>query len=362
MSEANYLLAEQAASWLLALRGGELTAAQRAEFVDWLRESPTHISELLRVNQLHRQLAKFEGWRDIAPLEDMNEANLLQLLTGGAAGGDGDVGRGALGAARGHRTRNLALLAAGVAALCVTGLLVFSRMGQTEYRTLPSQPREVSLADGSLVEMAADSDVLVRYRKHERLLTLAYGQALFHVAKNPERPFIVQAALTRVRAVGTVFNVERGAQGVAVTVVEGRVAVSQQLAATDPGNDPANAAESAASMLSLGANEQVLISANGVSSGVHRVEQAAQGGLAEEQLSFDNESVAEVVRRFNLRNSVKIEIDDAALATRRVSGVFRASDPQSFVAFVQAAADAEVSQRDATHLVLGRASTNRIKQ
>ena len=117
----------------------------------------------------------------------------------------------------------------------------------------------MTLADGSVVDLAPESELVVRYRSRERLIALNHGEALFHVAKNPGRPFIVQAALTSVRAVGTVFNVERGDQGVSVTVVEGRVAVSQQMAP----HAAHSTAESAASALSLGADEQVSISPAG---------------------------------------------------------------------------------------------------
>ena len=54
---------------------------------------------------------------------------------------------------------------------------------------------------------------------------LVEGQALFRVAKDHARPFVVQTAGIRVRAVGTQFDVYRKASGTQVTVVEGRVAV-----------------------------------------------------------------------------------------------------------------------------------------
>jgi transmembrane sensor len=58
----DHRLAEEAASWLLTLQSEELSTAQRAEFVDWLRQSPQHISQMLRVCQLRRDLVNFQGW------------------------------------------------------------------------------------------------------------------------------------------------------------------------------------------------------------------------------------------------------------------------------------------------------------
>jgi transmembrane sensor len=219
---------------------------------------------------------------------------------------------------------------------------------QTEYRTRPGERQQETLADGSQVELASNSDVVVRYRANERLITLKYGAALFRVAKNPNRPFIVQAALTRVRAVGTVFNVESGAQGVSVTVVEGRVSLSQQSAT----RFAASGDDITRPIITLGANEQVSISRAGVASTSHRDASDSAAPWIADQISFDNETVAEVSRRFNLRNTVNIEIQDPVLAARRISGMFRANDPQSFVAFIHAAAHAEVMQPDSTHIIL----------
>ena len=53
------------------------------------------------------------------------------------------------------------------------------------------------------------------------------AKALFMIAKNSERPFIVEAGEVTVRAVGTVFCVELGQTNVAVLVTEGRVRLDQ---------------------------------------------------------------------------------------------------------------------------------------
>src|SRR5258708_6316398 len=51
------------------------------------------------------------------------------------------------------------------------------------------------------------------------------GQALFEVAKDAARRFVVRSGATRVRAVGTQFDVYRRSGSTVVTVVEGQVAV-----------------------------------------------------------------------------------------------------------------------------------------
>jgi transmembrane sensor len=332
---------EQAAWWLLTLQSEQLSATERAEFIDWLRESPLHIAEMLRVCRLQRDLAGFKGWDQIGRMDGAQPAAIIELLERRSVTADSGPPR--------HRMRNAVLMAASLAALCLLGLLIYARLDQTVLRTQLGERREVTLADGSVVDLAPDSEVVVRYRSRERLIALNQGEALFHVAKNPNRPFIVQAALTSVRAVGTVFNVERDARGVSITVVEGRVAVSQQSASQAADSS----AESCATSLCLGADEQVSISPAGRATSVRQVRSEAEVGWATGQLVFENETIAEIAHRFNLYNRTQIQVLDSDLAARRISGIFRVSDPDSFVAFVQSVAGAEVTQRDSTHIALG---------
>ena len=333
--------ADQAALWLLTLQSEVLSRAQRAELIDWLRESPLHISEMLCACQLQRNLAAFKGWHDIARIDDAQPDKVIKLLESLEAVAPSGPAR--------HRLRKGLLLAASIAAVCLFGVLAFTRFDQTVLRTQLGERREMTLADGSVVDLAPESELVVRYRSRERLIALNHGEALFHVARNPGRPFIVQAALTSVRAVGTVFNVERGDQGVSVTVVEGRVAVSQQMAP----HAAHSTAESAASALSLGADEQVSISPAGRATAVRKVRSEAEVSWASGQLVFEDTTVAEIAHRFNLYNRTQIQVLDADLAARRISGVFRASDPGSFVAFVRSVAGVPVAQPDSNHITLG---------
>jgi transmembrane sensor len=91
--------------------------------------------------------------------------------------------------------------------------------------------------------------------------------------------------------------------------------------------------------LSLGANEQVVVSSStGNAAPVRQVQGEAEIAWATDQLDFDNESVTEVANRFNLYNHTQIRISDPTLAARRISGSFKATDPQSFAAFIKSVA------------------------
>src|SRR5205814_1675147 len=85
------------------------------------------------------------------------------------------------------------------------------------------EQRTIQLADGSTVELNARSKVHVHLTDQRRDVTLIEGQALFRVAKDSRRPFVVRAGDAEVRAVGTEFDVYKKQSETVVTVVEGRV-------------------------------------------------------------------------------------------------------------------------------------------
>ncbi len=115
---------------------------------------------------------------------------------------------------------SIAAVAAGIAVDCLGAAVpranLCDRIGEQ---------RSIALADGSTLELNSRSKVRVRYSEHERALELLEGQALFRVAKDTSRPFIVSCDGTRVRAVGTQFDVNKKRGGTVVTVVEGQVSV-----------------------------------------------------------------------------------------------------------------------------------------
>ena len=329
--------AEHAAHWLITLQSEELSSQERAEFIDWLRESPLHVSEMLHACRVHRDLSAFSKWNQLAPLSDEQLDRVIRLPPRQEPGGI------PIPRVRAWFYR-AAVLAACVAGLVILSVIVVGRLGETVWKTQLGERREVTLSDGSIMDLAPYSEVRVHYEAHARLIALEHGEALFHVAKNADRPFIVQAAHTRVRAVGTVFDVEHSDPSVSVTVVEGQVRITQQ--PTDTRAFGAQGASPAADV-PLGVDEQVVISPAGKPTAVRKVKGEMEVAWAAGQLIFDNESVAEIARRFNLYNRIKIQVVDQDLAARRVSGMFRATDPDSFVAFVQSAGDVSVARPDA---------------
>jgi transmembrane sensor len=328
--------AKQAATWLVTLQADQVSGEARGEFIDWLRESPLHVAEMLHVCQLHRDLSLFKRWADVPELQsDAVTPLVAHLPQPGTVYSPGPTSR---------RWRIGVGLAAGLIGAVVALSMFINRAGESAWQTEAGERREVTLSDGSIVDLAPSSKVRVRIGTQLRSIKLDRGEALFHVAKDANRPFIVEASSARVRAVGTVFNVEHRDTGVAVTVVEGRVMVSEQ--------DAVHPEATAATGVPLAADEQLLVPTGGHVQPAHRVKAELEVAWASGQLMFNDQPVAEIARRFNLYNHVQLQIADKELAERRVGGVFRATDPESFVAFVESAGGVEVLRPDRNQIVL----------
>lgn len=328
--------ADQAARWLTALQAGELSEEQNSEFIDWLRDSPLHVSEMLQACRLHRDLTAFDRWSNIIAFEGHAQNKVLALTP---------RDRMAAGPPAPRRRRHVFAIAACVAVAILASPYLLHRLGESDWKTEAGERREVTLSDDSVMDLAPSSAVRVRFQGNSRTIWLNRGEALFHVAKDANRPFVVQVGSTRVRAVGTVFNVAERDQGIAVTVVEGRVAVSAEGAA--------NAADPSDHQTPLGADEQMIISTADHSSKVLKVRGDVEVAWAAGQLVFENEQVAEIVRRFNRYNKIQLRLADEHLGERRMSGMFRVTDPESFVAVLQAAGDVAVNRASRGVIIVG---------
>jgi transmembrane sensor len=104
--------------------------------------------------------------------------------------------------------------------------------GTKVVETGPGQRREVALPDGSRIEMNGGTRVVVE-EKRPRFARLERGEALFRIVHDPARPFEVEAGETRLRDLGTVFNVVRESGTVEVSVSGGAVLYN-------PGREAAN--------------------------------------------------------------------------------------------------------------------------
>jgi len=189
------------------------------------------------------------------------------------------------------------------------------------YRTQVGQRRVVILADGSRVHLNTASTIEVALKKDRRLVRLVRGEALFEVAHDKTRPFLVDAGSARLRAVGTAFNVRIRENVVELTVTEGVVAVAQTGDAVRRTSAPHIAAGDGA-IIRPGA-----VAPTALDDQVLRQRTAWQDGVIE----FEGETLPQAVEEFNRYRTEPIILGDARLANIRVGGRFEVDEADKFL-------------------------------
>jgi len=195
--------------------------------------------------------------------------------------------------------------------------------------------RELRLPDGSVVQLNTASGLDPLFSPTERRIRLRQGEAYFEVAKDPHRPFVVEAAGVEMRALGTAFNVRLHAATVDLLVTEGRVRVDRNfgppsdLARTDPPTlQPREVA--AGHRLILPTAETVAAPA-ATPARVSDDELQRLLGWRTGELRFSDAALGEIVAEFNRHHRRPLRISDPGLAQVRFGGVFRAEDQAGFI-------------------------------
>jgi transmembrane sensor len=205
------------------------------------------------------------------------------------------------------------------------------------FATGKGETRVVALKDGSVVTLNTTSEIQVNFSDALRSVELIGGEALFDVAKNKTRPFVVSAGDTDVRAVGTSFTVRRlETAPVEVLVREGVVEVFKPEAGAAPVRIAANNKAVAQ------AGDGAAITATPVPVAQLHRQLAWQNG----QIAFEGETLAQAAQQFSRYSDTRIVIEDPALAREEIAGLFKATDPVGFAKKIAISlnAHAEISE------------------
>src|SRR5579871_59334 len=163
------------------------------------------------------------------------------------------------------------------------------------------------LPDGSKVEVGADSRIITDYSSAMRGVTVDAGDAFFSVRKDPRRPFVVSAGRLRVIAVGTAFNVRRGADRIVVAVQEGRVRVSDAV-----GDGP--------DLGSIGAGEEAVYLLGPRHLSVANIKTHDAAAWRDGILKYEHEPLAAVAADLNRYSTRRIVIADADIGELPFTG------------------------------------------
>jgi transmembrane sensor len=402
------LILEEASEWFVDFRVGDVDAHARVRFDEWLRRSPEHIRAYMEIAKTYVELPTLQvaGKLDIDALiaHARSGENIVPFDNAESGPAIESHGRSVphsrdgmrMERAGGARRRRYVVLAASSCALVliIVGALWFRNEHYPTYSTDIGERRSITLADGSTVDLNARSRIQIEFSGAERYVELLDGQALFQVAKDKNRPFIVRSGDATVRAVGTEFDVYRKENGTTVTVLEGRVAVYSNergdpttadstptagfARATPPIPPPVHAAAQLASSgasagepprtanppglvdpsdsagVYLSAGEQVTVIPGQVAPRPTRADVAAATAWTERRLIFDGARLSDVVQEFNRYNRRQLVIEGSQLSDIHVSGVFSSTDPTSLIRFLRAQPGMRLTENDKDIRIAGQ--------
>ena len=207
-------------------------------------------------------------------------------------------------------------VAAGLALAVMPSLIAQSSI-QT-YATGKGERRHVTLADGSVVDLNAETTLRVSFARSERRVVLGKGEAIFDVAHDERRPFTVEAASRVVRVVGTQFDVRNRQSDLTVTVARGKVQVR-----------PIAATIGRSFLLTPG--QRLEVDRTGVEE-LKAVDPQETFSWRAGRLVYRDQPLSDVVADLNRQFVEQIEIGDPELARTPITGVVVLDDPQSVIA------------------------------
>jgi len=193
----------QAAEWLVELQSDAVTPRMRSAWTRWREAHPDHEAAWQRVQSLAGKLRSLP--------EPLAHATLAPAS-----------GR----PSRRHTIKVLTLLA-----MAAGGGVLASRQlpsWTADQRTRVGQRGQITLADGSRVDVNTDSAIDVRFSDAQRRVVLLRGEILVTTARDvvsPSRPFLVETGYGVLRALGTRFSVRLHDEDCEIQVFEGAVEV-----------------------------------------------------------------------------------------------------------------------------------------
>jgi transmembrane sensor len=297
----------EAVRLFLRLREDDVRPAEIAEWEAWLKADPRHGEAFDAVADAWA----VAGQATVAPAADWQ-------LRSDAYDGSVPVSQW-----RGRRPGRpwLAWSGAAIAAACALalGLGWLQQTSQDmalQINTARGQQKQAALPDGSRLTLGGASVVDIDFRARRRQITLRSGEAMFQVAHDRSRPFVVRTGLGDMTAVGTAFDVNLRSDAVTLTVTEGVVSVES----------PALRPRREAAVLRVSAGQRLTIDGGGA-----RLDRLDGGGSSDlawmsGRLEYRSQPLARVLDDVNRYAAAPIRLADPALGALAYTGTVQLGD------------------------------------
>lgn len=310
-----------AAWWFARWHSGELTRRDRRAFARWRREHPEGAREFDRMQQLGSAAA------------GLSRSQVESLLGGPVPARPGPVRR----KAPSQRLFSLRIaLACAAVAVVALGVWWSMPVQAPTFTTLVStergERRQLSLPDGSVLEINGDTRAQVKLYAERRDVVLERGEINFTVAADAARPFTVDAGSGVVRVTGTVFDVRRDADQVRVLVESGTVQVS--------GGHWWNLGHAV-----LRAGHGIRVPGSGAIGVPAPADVPTATAWREGRVVFKNAPLVDVVQEMNRYLATPLRLADDKAGRLRVSASFTLDRPEALVDALPAVAPVRLTPR-----------------
>jgi transmembrane sensor len=205
--------------------------------------------------------------------------------------------------------------------------------GQME--TGVGEQREITLPDGSVIHLNVMTRVKWRVTSLERKVLLESGDALFTVAKNPEKPFAVLAAGARVTVLGTIFSVSLRDQVIGVMVREGHVAFTPQ----------------PSEKVQLFAGQSVMFTGHALGP-VTVVAPDQVGEWCDHFVTFEKTALRDVVRELGRYFPMLVRVEPAVAANRLITLRLKLHDENSTIELLSQLLSAKIERKTSGEMVI----------
>lgn len=311
---------ERAASWIAIIDRG-ITSDEQKALEAWLEVSPLHGDMLVKCASMWDLL---DVLQPIAKLMPIDEIETLVPKNSPTAANDSSwfvplkVASVAIMMIAVGVLASLSIAPRPEATSIVDSTVPQSLGEKTSqtYKTAVGEISTVTLADGSVVKLNTDSEMVVQFTNSQRNIELLQGEVYFDVTKDATKPFVVSVGDDQVTAIGTAFSVDASEllndqRSVAeVIVTEGKVRVNSSKGALPLYLVPGQKA--------VTGDDDLLVSAVADSETLL----AWREGF----VVFEGESLTQVIREIDRYTPLKFRILDKDLDSISVGGFFKTGD------------------------------------
>lgn len=310
--------AEQAARWLSRQQSG-LSATEQCQFDDWL----------LQDENAAQYQAMWSIWQRTGDLPQENIARLRNSLP-----------------QKIRPAMRRPFWRAGLVTAVVCLMLMWPAwqwllppVMTTQFHTGRGEFQQVTLPDGSVLSLDAETQVQVAYYPQRREVTLNKGQAYFQVKHKEDQPFVVLSGPSRVTVLGTHFSVRyipqsMSGDGTDVAVSSGAVRIGPRAWLDNMRwrvmakfhQDPHNR-----HLMVLRATQRAISDASGALTLLPSVAPENIADWRQSRINFNNTPLSLALAEFSRYGEMPYSAGSPDVAALRISGSFNVHRPDSFV-------------------------------